>query len=229
MSAAAVLQMLISIVYDSGYGHTAKQAQAVADGVGRVARAKAQLIAVADGPIDWEELEASDAIIFGSPTYNGSLSAKLKQFFEDSTTPVWRELKWRNKIAAGFTNSGAQSGDKLNTLISMALFAAQHAMIWVGLDLLPGNSSSKGSINDLNRLGSWLGAMAQSNADEGPEATPPESDLKTAAHLGQRVAEITCRLYPMRPSIGRDPKQGAEVAESRVVNLVNEEQPQPAA
>jgi NAD(P)H dehydrogenase (quinone) len=221
--------MLISIVYDSGYGHTAKQAQAVADGVGSVAGAKAKLIAVADGPIDWGGLEASDAIIFGSPTYNGSLSARLKQFFEDSTTPVWRELKWRNKIAAGFTNSGAQSGDKLNTLISMALFAAQHAMIWVGLDLLPGNSSSKGSIKDLNRLGSWLGAMAQSNADEGPEAAPPQSDLSTAAHLGQRVAEITRRLHPMRPSTGKDPKQGAEVADSRVMNLVEEEQPQPAA
>ncbi len=203
--------MLISIVYDSGYGHTAKQAQAVADGVGRVPGAKVKLIAVADGPIAWEELEASDAIIFGSPTYNGSLSAKLKQFFEDSTAPVWRELKWRNKIAAGFTNSGAQSGDKLNTLMSIALSAAQHAMIWVGLDLLPGNSSSsKGSIDDLNRLGSWLGAMAQSNGDEGPEATPPESDLRTAAHLGQRLAEITCRLRPTSSNTTEDPKQVVE-------------------
>ncbi len=149
-----------------------------------------KLIAVADGPIPWETLEASDGIIFGSPTYSGLISARLKQFFEDTTKPVWRDLKWRNKIASGFTNSGAQSGDKLNSLVSMALFAAQHAMIWVGLDLMPGNSSSKGSAEDLNRLGSWLGAMAQSNSDEGPEVAPPASDLKTAAHLGQRVAEI---------------------------------------
>lgn len=182
--------MLISIVYDSGFGHTARQAKAVAEGIHRVSGAEAKLIAVADGSIPWETLEASDGIIFGSPTYSGLLSAKLKQFFEDTTKPVWRELKWRNKVAAGFTNSGAQSGDKLNTLISMALFAAQHAMIWVGLDLMPGNSSSKGSTEDLNRLGSWLGAMAQSNSDEGPEVAPPDSDLRTAAHLGQRVAEI---------------------------------------
>jgi NAD(P)H dehydrogenase (quinone) len=67
-------------------------------------------------------------------------------------------------------------------------------MIWVGLDLMPGNSNSKGSHEDLNRLGSWLGAMAQSNVDEAPEVAPPESDLKTAAHLGQRVAEITSKL-----------------------------------
>jgi multimeric flavodoxin WrbA len=182
--------MLISIVYDSGYGHTAKQARAVAEGVKAVAGVEAQLIAVADGAIPWQTLEASDAIIFGSPTYNGTLSAKLKQFFEDANKPAWNELKWRNKIAAGFTNSGAQSGDKLNTLVSMALFAAQHAMIWVGLDLKPGNATSTSSVKELNRHGSWLGAMAQSNMDEGPELTPIESDLKTAAHLGKRVAGI---------------------------------------
>jgi multimeric flavodoxin WrbA len=146
------------------------------------------------GAADWHVLEESDAILFGSPTYNGMLSARLKQFFEDSTKTAWFEQKWRNKIAAGFTNSGAQSGDKLNTLVSMALFAAQHAMIWVGLDLMPGNSSSDGSTSDLNRLGSWLGAMAQSNNDEGPDVTPPESDLLTAAHLGRRVVEVTRRF-----------------------------------
>jgi multimeric flavodoxin WrbA len=189
--------MLISIVYDSGYGHTAKQAQAVADGVGTVPDAEARLIAVGDGAIPWDVLEASDAIVFGSPTYNGLISAKLKQFFEDANQPAWNELKWRNKIAAGFTNSGAHSGDKLNTLVSMALFAAQHGMIWVGLDLKPGNSSSKASPNDLNRLGSWLGAMAQANIDQGPDVAPPDSDLRTAAYLGQRVAEIAHRLQPM--------------------------------
>lgn len=180
--------MLIAIVYDSSYGHTAKLAQHVAEGARSVVGTTAELIAVSEGSIPWELLEKSDAIIFGSPTYNGTLTAKLKQFFEDSTQPVWLAQKWRNKIAAGFTNSGAQNGDKLNTLISMSLFAAQHGMIWVSLGLMPGNTPT-----DLNRLGSWLGAMAQS--DNAPaDTTPPESDLKTAAHLGQRVAEITAQL-----------------------------------
>jgi multimeric flavodoxin WrbA len=186
--------VLVSIVYDSGYGHTAKQAEAVADGVRQVTGAEVKLYAVGTGPIPFEQLNASDAIIFGSPTYNGALSAKLKQFFEDTTSPIWRQLKWRDKIAAGFTNSGAQSGDKLGTLVSMALFAAQHGMIWVGLDLMPGNSSSTASAADLNRLGSWLGAMAQSDTDAGPDVTPPESDLRTAAYLGKRVAEIAGRF-----------------------------------
>ncbi len=180
--------MLISIIYDSGYGHTAKQAQAVAEGVSRVANAEAKLIAVADGQIPWETLANSDAIIFGSPTYNGTISAKFKQFMEDSTRPAWMPQSWRNKIAAGFTNSGAQHGDKLNSLITMALFAAQHGMIWVGLDLFPGKTS-----DEPNRIGGWLGAMAQSD-DASPEVTPIKSDLDTAAHLGQRVAETVQRL-----------------------------------
>jgi NAD(P)H dehydrogenase (quinone) len=183
--------MLISIVYDSGYGHSKKQAEAVKSGVLRVSGAEVKMIAVRDEAVDWKTLEESDGIIFGSPTYNGMPSAKLKQFFEDSTKAAWSDMKWRNKIAAGFTNSAAQNGDKLNTLVSMALFAAQHGMIWVGLDLMPGNNNSKGSVHDMNRLGSWLGAMAQSNNDEGPDLAPIESDLKTAAYLGERVATIT--------------------------------------
>lgn len=183
-------QMLISIVYDSGFGHTAKQAHAVAEGVSQVAGTQAKLIAVADKPIPWDVLEASDAIIFGSPTYNGSVSARLKQFMEDSTRPAWIPQKWRNKVAAGFTNSGAMHGDKLQSLVSMVLFAAQHGMLWVGLDLFPGKSA-----DELNRVGGWLGAMAQSN-DESPELSPIASDLKTAAHLGKRVAQTVQRLQP---------------------------------
>jgi NAD(P)H dehydrogenase (quinone) len=65
--------------------------------------------------------------------------------------------------------------------------------VWVGLGLLPGNNSSKGSTDDLNRLGSFLGAMAQSNADQGPEQGPTAADLRAAEHLGRRVAETALR------------------------------------
>lgn len=187
--------MRIAIVYDSGYGHTERVAQAVAEGVWEVEGAQVSLISVADG-VQWAELEKSDAIIFGSPTYNGSISARFKQFFEDSTKAAWNEMKWRNKIAAGFTNSGAQNGDMLNSLVSMALFAAQHGMIWVGLDLRAGNNSSTSSSDDLNRLGSWLGVMTQAKVDQGPDAAPPVCDLKTAQYLGRRVATTVGRLQP---------------------------------
>lgn len=180
--------MLATIVYDSGYGHTEKQAHAVADGVRRVPGAEVKLFAVTDGDIPWDDLAASDAIIFGSPTYNGTISARLKKFMEDSTRPAWIPQTWRNKIAAGFTNSGAQHGDKLNSLVTMTLFAAQHGMIWVGLDLFAGRGA-----DDRNRIGGWLGAMAQSD-DVSPELSPIASDLETAAHLGQRVAELASKF-----------------------------------
>mgnify|MGYP001599603877 CR=1 FL=1 len=189
--------MIITIVYDSGYGHTERVAKYLAQGASEVAGTDVKAICVNDGLTDWERLENSDAIIFGSPTYNGLISAKLKQFFEDSTKAAWTQQKWRNKIAAGFTNSGAQHGDKLNSLMSMALFAAQHGMIWVGLDLMPGNSSSTGSATDLNRLGSWLGVMTQANTDEAPEVSPPDSDLRTAEYFGRRVAQVAARFLPV--------------------------------
>jgi NAD(P)H dehydrogenase (quinone) len=185
--------MIISIVYDSGYGHTTKLAQAVAEGAKQVEGTEVHIIHIGEQAYPWETLEKSDAIIFGSPTYNGSISAKLKAFFEASTQAAWMEFKWRDKVTAGFTNSGALSGDKLNSLISIALFAAQHGMIWVGLDLHPANPKSILPTKDLNALGSWLGAMAHSENDS-PEVTPGESDLKTAEYLGRRVAETTARF-----------------------------------
>lgn len=181
--------MLVSIVYDSGHGRTARQAEAVAEGVTQVPGAEVKIIAVAEGPIPWETMEASDAIIFGSPTYNGTVSARLKQFMEDATKPAWSSFKWRNKIAAGFTTSGAGNGDKLNSLITMALFAAQHGMLWVGLDLSPGSDE-----HALNRHGSWLGAMATSRQGEDAATAMVEGDLKTAAYLGRRVAETAGRF-----------------------------------
>jgi multimeric flavodoxin WrbA len=183
----------VSIVYHSGYGHTAEQAKAVARGVEKVAGVELHIFTAEEAQQQWDALKASDAIIFGSPTYMGSASAAFKAFMEASSEK-WYVREWKDKIAAGFTTSASQSGDKLNTLIQLAVFAAQHGMIWVGQDLLPGNNNSKGSVNDLNRLGGFLGALAQANADQGPEFGPIQSDLLTAEHLGERVATIAKRF-----------------------------------
>lgn len=180
----------VAVVYHSGYGHTAEQAKAVARGVSKVSEVKAVLLNIDEAQQNWTTLAQADAIIFGSPTYMGSVSGPFKTFM-DASSNAWYARDWKNKIAAGFTTSASQSGDKLNTLIQLAIFAAQHGMIWVGMDLLPGNNNSQGSVNDLNRLGSFLGAMAQANADQGADLAPIPSDLLTAEHLGERVARIT--------------------------------------
>ena len=184
--------MQIAIVFHSGYGHTAKQARAVADGVHESGFANALLVDVSK-EVNWEELQGSDGLIFGCPTYMGGPSAVFKKFMEDSSSR-WMKQEWADKVAAGFTTSSSQSGDKLNTLVSLAIFAAQHSMLWVSTGLMPGNNVSTGSVDDINRLGSWLGAMAQANFDQPAELAPPQSDLLTARKLGLRVAKVAKRL-----------------------------------
>jgi multimeric flavodoxin WrbA len=193
MSLVANSRARVAIVYHSGFGHTKVLAEAVERGARLVPGTDVTLIPVAEAEARAAELDAADAIVFGAPTYMGSVSAPFKAFM-DWSSKAWFSRAWKNKVAAGFTNSGSQSGDKLNSLVQLAIFAMQHGMVWVGLDLLPGNNNSKGSITDLNRLGGFLGAMAQSNVDEGPELSPIESDRKTAEYLGTRVAELTHRV-----------------------------------
>jgi NAD(P)H dehydrogenase (quinone) len=121
----------LSIVYHSGYGHTKVIADAVARGAASVPGTEVHVVPVADVETHWEDLLASDAIVFGSPTYMGTVSAPFKTFM-DATAGIWYERKWQDKLAAGFTNSGSPSGDKLNTLQTLAVFGAQHGMLWVG-------------------------------------------------------------------------------------------------
>ena len=183
----------IAVVFHSGFGHTRRQAESVRDGAARVAGATAALYPVDElDDAKWDELDAADAIIFGSPTYMGSASAKFKEFM-DASSKRWYGRAWADKVAGGFTTSASQSGDKLNTLVQLMVFANQHGMVWVGVDILPGNNNSKGSVNDLNRLGSFSGAMAQANGDQGAEAML-DSDLQTAARLGERIATTALAL-----------------------------------
>lgn len=182
----------IAIVYHSGYGHTAVQAEAVHRGAGEVSGAEVALIPAEEYDQYWEVIDGADAIIFGSPTYFGSASAQFKAFL-DATSARWLEGRWANKLAAGFTVSAGMSGDKLATLQQINHFAMQHGMVWVGLGLPPGNNTTAGSPEDLNRLGGFLGAMAQADADVPPEVAPTGSDLRTAEHLGKRVAEAAIR------------------------------------
>jgi len=151
------------------------------------------LIPVADRASHWEVLDAADAIVFGCPTYMGSGSAALKAFMEETIQPQFLEQRWKDKLAAGFTNSAGMSGDKLLALHQLAGFAAQHGIIWITLGQLPGWQTSAGSAEDPNRLASFLGLMAQSNADQGPDLVPPASDRVTAEWFGCRIGEAAHR------------------------------------
>ncbi len=170
------------VVYHSGYGHTQRVAQFVAEG------AKATIIAIdADGNItdaEWEALNAADAIIFGSPTYMGSVSWQFKKF-ADATSKQWFGSAWKDKVAGGFTISASPSGDKLSTIQYFITLAMQQGMVWVGQPAM-----NDGSIN---RLGSNSGVMAQVGPTS-PATDIPQGDLDTAKAYGERVAAVTAKL-----------------------------------
>jgi NAD(P)H dehydrogenase (quinone) len=185
----------VSVIYFSGTGHTTKLAEAVAKGVSSVPGTTTQLIAISGDDIVkgryqndavLAQLDASDAIIFGSPTYMGGPAAQFKAF-ADATGGKWYTNAWRDKLAAGFTVSSGPSGDKLSTLHYFFTLAMQLGMIWIGLPELPMNDKG------INRLSSYSGVMAQAG-QEPTDIAPNEPDKLTGELLGRRVASFAQKL-----------------------------------
>src|SRR5213080_1255287 len=112
----------IAVVCHSGYGHTKALAEAVAKGAEGVPGAHVSLIEVGEAQAREAELDAADAVIFGSPTYMGGVSAEFAKF-EDWTVKRWMDGRWRDKLAAGFTVSASWGGDKQNTLNQLLTLA----------------------------------------------------------------------------------------------------------
>ena len=181
----------IVIVFHSGYGHTKKLAEAVHQGA-QHAGAEVTLLPVAEvNDAAWAALEAADAIIFGAPTYMGGPSADFKKFADASSKP-WFGQKWKDKIAAGFTNSATMNGDKFSTISYLVTLAMQHSMIWAGTGMMPSNTKAA-TRDDLNFVGGFTGLLAQSPADATPEEAPPRGDLETAKAFGARIAHVAAR------------------------------------
>ena len=186
---------MVSVVYYSNYrGATRALAEAVARGAATIEGCNVRAISVEDVDRHWDRLHASDALIFGSPTYIGSVAARFKQFMEQLAGEAWLNRLWLNKVAGGFTVSAGRSGDKFNTLLDLAVFAAQMGMLWVPVRITGGHYSSHGSEADLNRIGGYLGVMAQANIDEPVALAPPPSDIATAEMHGAHIASVARQL-----------------------------------
>lgn len=185
----------IAVIYHSTYGHTKLQAEAVLRGAQSVESVTASLYTAEQATAQMNELDGFDAMIFGCPTYMGSMSAGMKAFIE-AAAKKWFTLAWKDKIAGAFTNSSSFSGDKLNTLHGLVTNAMQHGMIFVGLAMMP-SANRPEDMNTVagpgpeahNRVGSYIGPMAASFQIKPPEA-PPKGDIETAEMYGRRVAEI---------------------------------------
>jgi len=179
----------IVIVFHSGYGHTAKIAEAVA------ATSGAQLLAIdAEGNLPeggWEALNAAKMIVFGSPTYMGSVSWQFKKFADASSKP-WFGQAWKDKLFAGFTNSASMNGDKHSTLHYFMTLAMQQSGLWVGTGMMPSNSKAA-TRNDLNYVASSAGLMTSTPSDASTDEMVA-GDIATAKAFGERLAATVAKF-----------------------------------
>jgi NAD(P)H dehydrogenase (quinone) len=185
----------VAIVYHSGFGHTAVLAEKVAEGV-RDAGQTPILLKIDSAAQDFapliDQITEADAVVFGAPTYMGDVSGVFK-IFADATSSAFFTGAWKDKLAAGFTNSHSFSGDKAHALASLTILAAQHGMNWVNLGLAPpGVTAAERGPDTINRVGSFIGLAAQSD-NASTEISPPAGDRETARLLGVRVAEAAVR------------------------------------
>ena len=186
----------IVVVYFSGYGHTQKIAEAVASGAGaRLLRVDELGNLPAGG---WDELARADAIVFGSPTYIGNVAWQFKKFIDESSK-VWAARGWKDKLAAGFTNSAGMNGDKASTIGVLFTMAQQHGMLWVGTGMLPSNRKDS-KRDDINYVASFAGLATATPADASPDEVV-RGDLDTARLFGRRVAATVARIRDDEPEL----------------------------
>ncbi len=170
----------VAIPYFSGSGHTRRFATAVAEGVGAARLIDVEMITAED----WAALDAAPAILFGTPTYMGSSAARFDKFLEDASTR-WPDQHWADKLAGGFTVATYPSGDKLNTLMRLVIYATQMGMLWIGPNAIgaPVDPDRPG----INRDGAMLGLMATSSRDK--TQLIDREDRETARLYGARVTK----------------------------------------
>lgn len=202
--------MKILIVYYSLYGHTYKMARAVEEGAKQVPGLEVVLRRVEEFDIvlkktandanlnkvreeqksipacTLDDLRAADAVIFGSPTRYGNMTAQMKQLI-DSTGSLWVKGEMEGKPAGVFTSTASTHGGQETTLITMMIPLLHLGMIIVGVPY-----STQGMIHTEARGGTPYGPSTIA----GPEGqlAPSAGDLIIAQALGKRVAETAKKL-----------------------------------
>lgn len=203
--------MYAYIIFYSRYGNTAKLADAVAEGVNSVEGIEAQLACVRDRvtppeiierDVRWkatreelegkypafemEKLKDAAAVIMGSPTRFGNMSAQLKDIW-DRTAGLWMEGALIDKVGAAFTCTASLHGGQETTPLTMYMPMIHHGMIPVGVPY------SEQKLLSTTGGGTPYGASAVVGPDS--DRPPDETELAIARTLGARVARLTVRLH----------------------------------
>lgn len=194
----------ILVLYYSMYGHIERMAEAIAEGarsvpgvevtvkrvpetmpeeVARKAGAKLDQAAPVAEP---KELADYDAILFGTPTRFGNMTAQMRNFL-DQTGGLWISGALVGKFASVFTSTGTGGGSE-TTITSFWHTLAHHGMVIVGL---PYAVAELSDISEL-RGGSPYGAATVAGADGSRQ--PSEKELILARFQGAHVARLTARM-----------------------------------
>lgn len=201
--------MKILVVYYSLYGHVAKMAEAVAEGAREVAGARVDVRRVAETlsedvigkmgatepqkaltkvPVcTLDELSAADAIIFGSPTRYGNMTAQMRTFL-DSTGGLWQSGALVGKVGSVFTSSATQHGGQESTILSFHMNLLHLGMVIVGL---PYAFAGQMRIDEITG-GSPYGASTIAGGKG--ERMPSDNELAGARFQGKHVASIAAKL-----------------------------------
>ncbi|HZW26610.1 MAG TPA: NAD(P)H:quinone oxidoreductase [Gallionella sp.] len=195
----------VLVLYYSMYGHIERMAEAEAEGVRSVPgvdvvvkrvpeiipedRARAMGVKLdQSAPVATvEELDGYDAIIFGSPTRFGNMTAQMRNFL-DQTGKLWMNGALIGKIASVFTSTGTQHGGQETTITSFHSTLLHHGMVIVGV---PYSCPGLTIMTEVTG-GSPYGASTLAGGDG--KRMPSENELDIARFQGKHVAQLALRL-----------------------------------
>jgi NAD(P)H dehydrogenase (quinone) len=194
----------VLVLYYSSWGHIEQMAYAAAEGareagaevvVKRVPELVPESVAQAahyktdqKAPVATvEELPEYDAIIFGTPTRYGTMTAQMKNFL-DQTGALWAQGKLIGKVGSVFTSTATQHGGQEATILTTLPVLLHHGMVIVGL---PYSFAGQSGVDQI-RGGSPYGASTIAGGDGSRQ--PTEIDLDGARFQGRHVAQIAAKL-----------------------------------
>lgn len=201
--------MKVNVIFHSLYGHVWKMAEAVAEGAREAKGAQVKVLQVKEtlsdeiltkmGAIEarkqfshvpvatLDDLSEADAVIFGTPTRFGNMSAQMRTFL-DSTGGLWMKGALIGKVGSVFTSSATQHGGQESTILSFHITLLHQGMVIVGM---PYSEKRQMGMSEING-GSPYGASTIAGPDGSRQ--PSVDELGMARFQGAHVAEIAGRL-----------------------------------
>ncbi|MCL5773934.1 MAG: NAD(P)H:quinone oxidoreductase [Firmicutes bacterium] len=201
--------MKITIIFHSMYGHVFRLAEAIAEGAKEVDGAEVKILQVREilsdeilakmGATETKKMFAhipiatvdnlaeADAVIFGTPTRFGNMTASMRAFL-DATGQLWLKGTLVGKVGSVFTSTGTQHGGQETTIMSFYTNLIHHGMIIAGVPYTEQRLMNMSEITG----GSPYGASTLAGGDGSRRVS--ENELAIARTQGKRVAEITKKL-----------------------------------